>query len=273
SLGILRMVERMLVIAALLLASLAGSSVWGDDVTRVSATSSDLSKPAARRLPGIQSIAGPPKLTPEVVRVLFITTQNCDRCQSELAKLNRAGGDFEAMRAKGWKIGAGTENHIQIIDRDAIPELIQELNVREYPTVACISDGKIIRAFRSGCTTPLDTWTFGWLYKGRDERPIPPAPEMIRVESTGSYRLRGNHWSVDGDWNPPKSTVVSHLRSPIHSYGLASNWRIENWSYEELRSLHDDLHEREMGTSSGFSSQPAGRGSNDFSAGRKINGS
>jgi hypothetical protein len=271
------MLGRMLVIAALLLVSLATCSFAADEVVRISATASDQSKPAARQLNAVQygnqAVAGPPKLTPEVVRVLFITTQNCPRCQIELDKLNRSGGDFEAMRTRGWKIGSGTDSHIQIIDRDAIPELIQELNVREYPTVACISDGKIIRAFRDGCTTPLDSWTFGWLYKGQNERPAASVPEPARVESTNSYRLRGNHWSVDGDWNPPKATVVSHLRSPIHAFGVASSWRIENWSYEELRSLHDDLHEREMGNSASFSSPPASRSSNDFSAGRKIKGS
>lgn len=267
------MLGRVLVLTAVLLAYLAPQSLIADELTRISATSGDLSKPSSTQLPATRAVAGPPGLKPEVVRVLFITAQSCERCQIELAKLNRPGGDFEALRKQGWKIGPGTENHIQIIDRESIPDLIQLLNVREYPTVACVSDGRIIRAFRDGCTTPLDAWTFGWLYKGRNERPGAVVSEPARVESTGNYRLRGNHWNVDGDWNPPKSTVVSHLRSPIHAYGLAAHWQIENWSYEELRSLHDDLHEREMGSSAGFSSQPAARGSDNFSAGRKINGS
>jgi hypothetical protein len=262
----------MLVLAALLLTSIADGSLRAEEQQKNSNELSAQSKRDSSQSTGKSSDdARPPKPPSRETRVLFITTLNCERCQIELAKLSRVGGDFQAMRARGWKIGSGPENHVQIIDRDVIPDLVRDLNVREFPTVACISDGKIIRAFKSGCTTPLDSWTFGWLYKGQNERPDGSVLEPARVASTGSYRLRGNHWSVDGDWNPSMATVVGHLRSPIHAYGLASNWTIENWSYEELRSLHDDLHEREM-SSSGFSAQPSNRGGNQFNAGQKIKG-
>jgi hypothetical protein len=265
------MCGRMLVLAALLLTSMADGSLNAKEQQQKLVESSVPSKTDSGQPSSTPPDAGPPKPAARETRVLFITTLNSERCQIELAKLSRVGGDFDVMRARGWKIGPGAENHVQIIDRDVIPDLVRDLNVREFPTVACITEGKIVRAFKSGCTTPLDAWTFGWLYKGQNERPAASVLEPARVESTGSYRLRGNHWSVDGDWNPPKTTVVSHLRSPIHAYGLAANWRIENWSYEELRSLHDDLHEREMSSSAGFSSQPS-RSSNSFDAGRKIKG-
>src|SRR4029079_12262793 len=135
--------------------------------------------------------------------------------------------------------------------------------------------GEIVRSFKDGCTTPLDAWTFGWLLKGKNERPKAPIPEPARVDTTNSYRLRGNHWSVDGDWSPSRDTLVSHLRSPNHAGQLASNWRIEGWSNEELRSLHDDLHERELGaTSAGYSveSSSGGSGGSEFGANRKILG-
>src|SRR5439155_26498714 len=35
-------------------------------------------------------------------RVLFITKKGCDRCERELARLRRPGGDFESMQARGW---------------------------------------------------------------------------------------------------------------------------------------------------------------------------
>ena len=219
-----------------------------------------------------------PRPAPRATRILFITAKDCEQCAQELAKLRKAGGDFESMQSRGWKIGEGPENHIQIVDRDAIPELVLQLNVREYPTVACISNGEIIRSFKDGCSTPLDAWTFGWLIKGEWERPQAVIPEAIRVKSTGSYRLRGNHWSVEGDWNPSREKVISHIRGPHGSSQLAASYAIDSWSYEELRSLHDDIHEREgggvaaSGYYSGYYQAPQPRGANQFSAGRKMMG-
>ena len=204
-------------------------------------------------------------------RVLFISVKDCDKCQKELERLRRSGGDFETMQAHGWKIGEGSDNHIQIIDADKIADLIRQLNVREYPTVACISDGEILRSFKDGCSTPLDAWTFGWLLKGKNERPQAAIPEPIRVASTGQYPLRGNHWTVEGDVNPPRDKVLSHIRAN-HGYQLSPDWKIDTWSVEELRSLHDDLHERSDAPPSATYTQPppANRGVGQFGAGRKF---
>ena len=140
------------------------------------------------------------RAAPRSTRILFITAKDCEQCALELARLRRPGGEFEAMQSRGWKIGESPDNHLQIVDREAVAELVVQLHVREYPTVACISNGEIVRSFKDGCSTPLDAWTFGWLLKGESERPQAVIPEPIRVKSTGSYRLRGNDWSVEGDW-------------------------------------------------------------------------
>ncbi len=200
--------------------------------------------------------AQPRNPAPRHPRVLFIVVRDCDRCREELARLRKPGGDFEAMQVRGWKIGESPDSHLQIVDREAIPDLVRELKVREFPTVACISDGQIIRSFTEGCRTPLDAWTFGFLLKGSNERPRGAVLEAARVKSTGSYPLRGNHWSVEGDWNPAQDKVVAHLRGPNHGHQIAASWAIELWSYEELRSLHDDLHERELASGAA----PAGAG-------------
>lgn len=176
--------------------------------------------------------------------VVVIVAKDCKRCDDELARLKKAGGEFERMRAAGWLIGDGPWNHIQIVDREKVADLVAKLKPREFPVVACVEGGEVVRSFKSGCTTPLDAWTFGFLAKGVDERPPGTVLEAARVESTGSYPLRGNHWSVDGDWSPTRETVLQHLHGPNHSWELESRWQIDKWSYEELRSLHDDLHER-----------------------------
>jgi hypothetical protein len=177
-------------------------------------------------------------------RVLFVTAKDSLHSAEELARLSQPGGDFEKMRAAGWTIGDGANNLIQIIDHQLVPEIVERLGVTEFPTVACIDKDEIVRYFRWGCTTPLDMYTFGFLAKGIDERPPGFVMEKARVESTGHYPLRGNHWSVDGDWSPSKDKVVSHLRGPVHQAFLQTSWKLEEWSVEELRSVHDDLHER-----------------------------
>ena len=207
-------------------------------------------------------------------RVLLITARDCPRCEEELTRLQRAGGDFDKLRNSGWTIGTGPENHLQVIDREGpdeseAAELVGQLDVREFPTVACVSEGKIVRSYKTGCRTPLDVWTFGFLAKGVDERPKGFVLEAARAESTGHYPLRGNHWSVDEDWNPSRTKVIGHLRGPNHAHQAARYADIESWSYEELRSLHDNLHEQEMGgVSYATRSQPG----NQFSATRKVAG-
>lgn len=262
---------RMLAIAALLLALVAGSSTFATDLATPS-----VDRPAPPPLPeqAVQASQTAADSTRRALigsrnpRVLFITAKDHEASLTELVRLRSPGGTFEVMARHGWKIGPGPENHVQIVDREAIPDIVRNLKVVTFPTVACISDEQILRSFTSGCTTPLDAWTFGWLLTGKNERPAVPVAEPARVASTGSYRLRGNHWSVDGDWNPSRATVVSHLRSPNHGYRIASNWKIEAWSYEELRSLHDDLHEQEQASlPAARSTAPSTRWPKDYGSG------
>ncbi len=265
------------VYAALLLTVLAGITIFADDQGQ------DPIKINARKI--VTEADGNPVSTAKQQnsdskglrsRVLFITKQGCERCETELNRLRANGGVFEKLQSTGWRIGDGPNNHIQIVDYENIPELMQLLKAKEFPTVACIVDGEIVRSFKDGCTTPLDVWTFGWLLKGENERPKSAISEAARVESTGNYRLRGNHWTVEGDPNPSKETVLRHLRG-IHGNSSAAYGAIENWSTEELRSLHDDIHEREGGgvvaTYGGPAyAQPANRSLDAFSGNRKVTG-
>jgi hypothetical protein len=268
---------RSLITPAILLNIVAGIAIFADEGRRdtiVETKKVVVSEPS-------RSSTDSTKTKESVIRtarVLFITAQGCEHCEKELSRLNKAGGEFDVMRLRGWKIGEGENNHVQIIDGKEIPDLVALLKVKEYPTVACIENGQIVRSFKEGCTTPLDAWTFGWLLKGQNERPQSAISEVARVETTGNYRLRGNHWTLEGDPNPSKQTIVNHLRGPNHGHASGAYGAIENWSYEELRSLHDDLHEREGGTYGNFA-QPQFRGTvaanqslEAFSGNRKVLG-
>ena len=273
------MPARLLANAALLLAVATGLTTAAENEARTADKNSDPMTTTASRdsSPDNRSLTADDALPERAVkarnpRVLFITVKNCELCQKELDRLQKKGGEFEIMQARGWKIGTAADNHIQIVDAEQIPELIKKLNVHEFPTVACVNEGEILRSFKDGCSTPLDAWTFGWLIKGESERPRGAISEEIRVAWTGQYPLRGNHWNVEGDWNPSKEKVITHLRGENHGIYLAPYPNIETWSSEEIRSLHDDLHEKYGGgVSSGFAqSQPANRGVSEFRAGRKF---
>ena len=259
------MFGRLLAKAALLLAVVMGFTAVAQDQGRndkASAVSSTASK----------TTADATRVEPRKLRVLFITARDCEKCERVLERLRQTGGVFETMRVSGWKIGETPDNHIQIVDHADVPELAELLKDRELPSVVCINNSEVLRYFKHGCTTPLDAWTFSWLMKGQNERPKPAIPEKIEVETTGHYPLRGNHWSVDGDFNPSEAKVIAHLRGEFHNPQLMAEWKIDDWSVEELRSLHDDLHERYGGgvVSNGFSQPAQQTGVGQFSAGRKF---
>lgn len=178
-------------------------------------------------------------------RVLLITKDDCENCRKELTRLRLENGAFDALRRQRWKIGDTADCHVQIVNSKNIPALIDRLGVQEYPTVACIAKGEILRSFTKGCRTPLDEWTFGWLLHGRDERFEPLLEAEITVDWTGYYPLRGNHWSVEGEWLPTFEYLVEHMRGENHLNQVPSRWPIETWSYDEVRSLHDDVHEND----------------------------
>ncbi len=256
---------RLLAKAALLLTVVTGFTAVAQDQGRTA-------KLPAVNATATKDTAETSRVVPRNPRVLFITDKGCDKCERELKRLRQPGGEFESMQVRGWKIGETPDNHIQIVDRADVPEFAELLKARELPSVICIQDGEVLRYFKHGCTTPLDAWTFGWLMKGQNERPKAADPEEIQVETTGHYPLRGNHWSVEGDFNPTTATLVTHLRGPNHVSQITADWKIEEWSVEELRSLHDDLHEREGGgVVGGFTQSPAAQtGIGQFGAGRKF---
>lgn len=180
-------------------------------------------------------------------QILFIVEDDCSACDDLQKELEP---EFQAMRISNWKIDHGFDAHIRIINKSDATEVLklseEEANEMQLPNVVAIRGGEVVRYFKSGCSTPLDRWTFDWLFTGVDRRPAPPPIEEITVETTGNYPLRGGHWSVEGDWHPSREKVLTHLRGPNHAQQLKPIWKLEVWSREELRSLHDNLHELEQ---------------------------
>jgi hypothetical protein len=191
---------------------------------------------------------GPARTADTVVarnpRVLVIVADDCPECDARLAQLQQPGGAFATLRANGWRIGPAADNHVQLVPARDIAPQISEWQLTKFPAIVCVDGDEIVRSFSTGCATPLDAYAFGFLLKGVDERPQPPPPEEATVVTTGHYPLRGQHWSVDGNFEPTQEQVAEHLRGPNHNELFPQEWEIETWSLEELLALHDDLHEQ-----------------------------
>ena len=182
-----------------------------------------------------------PKAKPVHARqVLIVVQPDCENCDQLLGEVEN---DFEAMRGNGWKIGSAAGDHVRIVEQAEVTELRAEIEKPTFPQVLAVRDGKVLRSFTSGCSTPLDMWTFDWLMTGLERRPVPPPIEPVTVPTSGNYPLRGGHWSVDYDWHPSRDRVLRHLRGPNHARQIRANWYLETWTVEELKSLHDNLHE------------------------------
>lgn len=267
---------RLLVKAAVLLAALMGRAAMANEpgtaITTSSTVESQRVSPLTTEQSALPDATVPFNMVPVRSTRVVIILDNSPKCLQDMERLRKPGGDFAAMQAQGWKIGPNPDSHIQWLDRTEAVELVKQLDASGFPVVACVSDGEIVRSFKDGCSTPLDAWTFGWLIKGVNERPQAAIPEAIRVATTGHYPLRGNHWSVDGDTNPTKESLVAHLRGPNHASLFDASLKIEDWSTEELRSMHDDLHEKYGPPPSATSSSARPTGLDQFSGNRKALG-
>lgn len=174
---------------------------------------------------------------PRDPRLLLLHSPSSEPSRTELAKLRVAEGEFQYLEARGWKIGDSVFEHIQMIDADVWPGTAQMHGVTRFPWVGCLERGHVVRTRKAGCTPPLNGDTLYRLLTGG-----PPSAKPLPGRSQ-QYPLRAGHWYIDGDFDPILETVITHLRSPMHREQIPAAWKIEDWSYEELRSLHDDLHE------------------------------
>ena len=143
-------------------------------------------------------------------QVIFVIEKNSAKCDEALKRLNAPGGDFEKRQKKvGWHIGADKDCDVRIVDREEIPELVAQLNVREYPAVGCVEKGELVRSFKSGCTTPLDCWTLCWLASGVNWQPAKPCPKRPRWKPPDTTRCGATIGQLTGTL----AALIDHLSS------------------------------------------------------------
>lgn len=180
-------------------------------------------------------------------RAVIVMAEWCVHCpKKEVAKA------VAAMLAKGWKIGPEATNAIQLLDVDKHQaESDRVLNAlgqstTGLPFMVAVEGGKIVRRLETGCTTPIDQWSLGWLATGIDERPD-REKEPATVRRSGNYPLRGGWWTVNQyparANSPSRSYIIRHLTAGgVHAGKFAADW-LASLSIPELHSLHSDDHE------------------------------
>lgn len=191
-----------------------------------------------------------PRYTRRANRIVLVGSNDCPPCLVLAPKVDKA---LTALEKQGqWTIGEEPYYMIQHFFADERPELLDQLGKElgippeslSFPFVVKIENGKIVRRWTPGCTTPMDVWTFSWLMDGVEVRPVTVEPEKATVARSGHYPLTGGWWSVEGHWNPSKAFLISHLtRHSNHASRFAKRraW-LETLSIAELQSVHTDDH-------------------------------
>ena len=74
---------------------------------------------------------------PARVRMMFFTSDSCQNCPQYKADL------VSQLGPKGWKIGEGAGNHMEIINTDGDPSLLGTWKIKVWPTILVTGpDGK-----------------------------------------------------------------------------------------------------------------------------------
>jgi len=64
----------------------------------------------------------------------------------------------------------------------------------------------------------------------------------VAETKAGGYPTHPQRWNVNGNWNPSREELITHLQSGQHAGKFSASW-LESLSVDELKSLHDDDHE------------------------------
>lgn len=163
-------------------------------------------------------------------RMLMFTASWCGPCKDW--KNNVA----PEMRKRNWLIGKEDWNHIQFIDSDKNKDLESKYGINSLPTFIMIDPfGREVA--RTGFLNAGEMSSFYNKHK-----------EAKKKVQTASYPLNGRTWSVNGDYNPSRQTLIDHLLyGGVHAGKFTKDY-LSQLSRDELMSLHGDDHDHRVNT-------------------------
>jgi hypothetical protein len=109
-----------------------GTVLSGDGLARVPCPCREACRCEA---PRAEARTAGPAMPARRRRLLYFTANWCASCRANDATLT-------ALRARGWKIGVGEENHIQVVDLEARPDLRMQYRVDAIPTWLMIDEDR-----------------------------------------------------------------------------------------------------------------------------------
>lgn len=72
--------------------------------------------------------------------------------------------------------------------------------------------------------------------------------EKTPATATVTVAKSSSHWSIEGDWNPSRNKVISHLLNSSNHSGKYSLSYLNSLTLEQLKTLHDSDHEKVSST-------------------------
>lgn len=154
----------------------------------------------------------PIEAAPRARRAMLFTAAWCGPCQ----QMKR--DTLPPLAKSGWRIGDSTSDHIQVIDSDSNPALMQRWHVSRLPTTIYIEDEAEVRRV-VGFQTPVQ---IGELFD-------PPAKQT----AAATYAAR---WTYPGSG---RADLIRHLADE-HNYTVES---LERMTTDQLSRLHDTDHD------------------------------
>jgi len=161
--------------------------------------------------------------------ILVTDPPNCGPCR-QLDNGTLAILQNEKHKKAGWKIGNTEDCTLQVLSLSN-PDDVKEIERLGLDFLA------IPTFIRYNDDTPNLSGNISY-------------EEFLRFHIGGSktpfYKaLTNRKFALNGDFNPSKTTLISHLRSGEHPE--VSSWPLEILSVEDLRSLHSDCHNNKIG--------------------------
>jgi hypothetical protein len=153
------------------------------------------------------------------LQVLLVMSWDHPGAEGELRRMEAVGGVFEQLRADGWKVGVQESDNLRIVSRDQVGELVSRLDLTTYPAVVALHEGRVVRSFSHGCSTPLDR------------------PGDIRLDADRRARARvdsprpvgPDHCRVDGNLPAARTSLVDQWRhDPQPGTGVAPSGGTES---------------------------------------------
>lgn len=122
--------------------------------------------------------------------------------------------------------------------RENVPDWVKQIGeARGYPVYHWETPSGYVSDTHHSVETLIERYKNSQIVKPTTAVPAAPTTPIA------TYPANRPRWNVEGDWNPSKAKVISHLLSHSNHRGKYNRAWLEQLSLAQLRTLHDDDHD------------------------------